>query len=120
MWALRAVFVTIIVLAVVTFAIYNVQLNQRIDVDLIWKMYPQVTAVEVVFWSFTCGIVLSLLVFISAYIKMAVNLRAVRKQVQALESEVTVLRNRPIEESAELLVKDKPLTQNGKTPSEDR
>ncbi|RKX28464.1 MAG: hypothetical protein DRP47_04300 [Candidatus Zixiibacteriota bacterium] len=120
MWALRAFFVTIIVLAIVTFAIYNVQLDQRIDVNLIWTTYSQVTAIEIVFWSFACGVVLSLLVFISAYIRNSVNLRAMRKQIKALESEVTVLRNRPIEESAELLLEDQALSQKNKTQREDQ
>ena len=103
MWALRAILVAIIVIAIVAFALYNVELKQRVDIDLIWKSFHQVALVEVIFWSFVSGLVLSLIIFISVYIRMALNLRTVKKQIHALESEVTVLRNRPIEESAELL-----------------
>ncbi|MFH2049687.1 MAG: lipopolysaccharide assembly protein LapA domain-containing protein [bacterium] len=102
MWALRAILVAIIVIAIVAFALFNVELEQRVDVKL-WKTFYQVSLVEVIFWSFVSGLVLSLIIFISVYIRMAVNLRTVKKQIRALESEVTVLRNRPIEESAELL-----------------
>lgn len=120
MWALRAVLVTIIVLAIVTFAIYNVQLDQRVDINLVWKTFSGVAAIEVVFWSFACGVVLSLLVFISVYIRMAVTLRTSRRQIKALESEVTVLRNRPIEESAEMLMQDQPTPPKTNTAWKDR
>ncbi len=103
MWALRAILVAIIVIAIVAFALYNVGLDQRVDVNLIWQSFNQVALIEVIFWSFVSGLVLSLLIFISVYIRMAVNLRTIKKQLRALESEVTVLRNRPIEESVELL-----------------
>ena len=120
MWALRAIFVTVIVLAIVTFAIYNVQLDQRVDVDLVWKTFSEVAVIEVVFWSFACGVVLSLLVFISAYIRMAVTLRGCRRQIRAFESEVTVLRNRPIEESAEMLLQDQSTPKKTNTVWKDR
>jgi len=103
MWALRAILVAIIVIAIVAFALYNVELEQRVDINLIWKSFHQVALVEVIFWSFVSGLVLSLIIFISVYIRMAVSLRNSKKQLRALESEVTVLRNRPIEESVELL-----------------
>ncbi len=103
MWALRAILVLLLVIAVVAVALYNVDPDQKVDVNLIWKEYHQVALVEVFLWSFAVGVIVSLLVFIFVYVRMAVAQRALRKQVRALETEVTVLRNRPIEESAELL-----------------
>jgi len=103
MWALRAILVLIVIIAVVTIALNNVKDYQKVDVDLVWKSYVGVALVEIFLWSFAIGVFVSLLVFISVYIRMAVNLRSLRKQVRALESEVTILRNRPIEESANLL-----------------
>jgi hypothetical protein len=43
------------------------------------------------------------LVFLLIYIRQSVQLHSVRRRVRALEGEVTILRNRPIEESADLL-----------------
>jgi len=108
MWAVRAVLVAIIVIAIVAFAVHNVGEYQRVDVNLIWKTFPNVALVEIVFWSFAVGVVVSLLAFISVYIRLSVNLRSVRRQMRALESELAVLRNRPIEESAKLLEESEP------------
>jgi uncharacterized membrane protein YciS (DUF1049 family) len=57
----------------------------------------------VVFWSFVSGLVVSLLMFITTYIKLSVQVHGARKRVRSLENEVAILRNRPIEESADLL-----------------
>jgi len=106
MWALRAILVLVVVIVVVAIALHNVGPDQKVDVNLIWKTYVGVALVEIFLWSFAIGVFVALLVFISVYIRLVVNLRSVRKQVRALESEVTVLRNRPIEESGELLKKN--------------
>jgi hypothetical protein len=45
----------------------------------------------------------SLVMFASTFIRLSVDVRGGRKRVQALEGEVAVLRNRPIEDSADLL-----------------
>jgi hypothetical protein len=57
----------------------------------------------VVFWSFVAGMILSLILFILIYVRQAVQIRGLQKVIRSLENEVTVLRNRPIEESADLL-----------------
>ena len=103
MWALRAILVAIIVIAIVAFALNNVGEAQKVDVNLVWKSFSRVALVEVVFWSFSGGVVTALFIFISIFVKQAVTLRSLRKRMKSLESEVAVLRNRPIEESAELL-----------------
>ncbi len=103
MWVLRAILIALLVVIVVAFALHNVGVGQEVSVNLIWVKYVDVPLITVVFWSFAAGVVVSLLVFISVYIKLSVQLRSARKQIRALEGEVTVLRNRPIEESADLL-----------------
>ena len=106
MWALRAIIVLVLVIVVVAIALHNVSPDQRVDVNLIWKTYAGVALVEIFLWSFALGVLVALLVFITVYIRLVVNVRSLRKKVRALESEVTVLRNRPIEESGELLKKN--------------
>jgi uncharacterized integral membrane protein len=103
MWALRAILIALVIVALVGFAMYNVGVGQTVRVNLIWVRYIDVPLITVVFWSFVTGVVVSLLIFVSSYIKLSVQLRSARRQVRALEGEVTVLRNRPIEESADLL-----------------
>ena len=105
MWAVRAILIAILIIIVVFFAYNNFGPDQTVDVHLkpFYDNYVDVPLVTIVFWSFVAGIALSLLLFVSTYIKLSVQFRAARKKVKALETEVTILRNRPIEESADLL-----------------
>ena len=105
MWAVRAILIAILIIIVVFFAYNNFGPDQTVDVHLkpFYDNYVDVPLVTIVFWSFVAGIVLSLLLFVSTYIKLSVQYRNARKKVKALETEVTILRNRPIEESADLL-----------------
>ncbi len=103
MWILRAIVMALVVVCVVAFALHNAGSGQAVAIDLIWDKYVDVPLITVVFWSFAAGVVVSLALFISVYIRLSVQLRAARKQARGLEGEVTILRNRPIEESADLL-----------------
>jgi uncharacterized integral membrane protein len=111
MWAVRAILIVALVLCVVAFAYYNGDSEQNVRVNLIWAKYVDVPLITVVFWSFVPGVLVSLFVFMSVFIKQSVQLRAARREIKALEGEVTALRNRPIEESADLVSgKSKPPT----------
>ncbi len=116
MWAVRAILIVALILCVVAFAYYNSDLQQNVRVNLIWVQYVDVPLITVVFWSFVPGVLVSLFLFMSVFIKQSVQLRATRRRIKALEGEVTALRNRPIEESADLVASgeskppaDKPL-----------
>jgi uncharacterized membrane protein YciS (DUF1049 family) len=105
MWVLRAVLIALLIIVIVAFAYNNFGPDQRVDVNLkpILANYVDVPLVTVVFWAFFSGVVLSLLLFITMYVKQAVDIHSFRKRIKALESEVSILRNRPIEESVDLL-----------------
>lgn len=105
MWALRAVVVAALIILVVAFAYTNTGPEQKVDVNLrpIYYDYENVPLVTVVFWAFLGGVVLALLLFITTYIKLSVQMHGAKKRIKALETEVAILRNRPIEESADLL-----------------
>jgi len=103
MWALRAILIAFVIIGVVAFAYHNSNPSQKINVDLIFAKYVDVPLVMVVFWSFVSGMLVSLVLFILVYLRQAVQIRGFQKLIRSLESEVTVLRNRPIEESADLL-----------------
>jgi uncharacterized membrane protein YciS (DUF1049 family) len=103
MWAVRAVLIALLIIVLVAFAYTNLQLDQKVSINVLTAKYVNVPLLTVVFWAFVGGILVSLILFISIYIRLSVQLRSANKRVFALESEVTVLRNRPIEESAELI-----------------
>ncbi len=105
MWAVRAVLIALVIVVIIAFGYNNFGPEQTVDVHLMpfYHDYANVPLVTVVFWAFVAGVMLSLLMFVSMYIKLSVQNRAGRKRIKALENEVSILRNRPIEESAELL-----------------
>ena len=105
MWIIRTVLVLVLLILVVGFAYNNMGPDQKVAVHLqpLFANYIDVPLVTVVFWAFVSGAILSMLLFVSIYVKLSVQAHAARKRIRALESEVTILRNRPIEESAELL-----------------
>ncbi|HUV30224.1 MAG TPA: hypothetical protein VMY05_03915 [Acidobacteriota bacterium] len=104
---MRAVIVVLVVVLIVCFlgfVVYNA--SERVNINkqpFAQGTFHNVALAEVVFWALAAGVVLSTLVFLLIYIRQSVQLHSSRKRVRALESEVTLLRNRPIEESAELL-----------------
>ena len=95
----------VLLLVLVAFAYNNTNIGQVVDVKLepLYYNYVDVPLVTVVFWAFVGGALLSFLLFVTVYIRQSVDLYGARKRIKALENEVTVLRNRPIEESADLL-----------------
>ncbi len=105
MWVFRSILILIIIVIIVGFAIYNSGPGQTVDVDLIWAKRYTVPVITVVFWSFILGSLVSLLLFISIYLKQSEQLRDANKSIKGLISEVTLLRNRPIEEAKDLLNK---------------
>ncbi|MFQ5452974.1 MAG: lipopolysaccharide assembly protein LapA domain-containing protein [Candidatus Zixiibacteriota bacterium] len=103
MWVIKAIMIALLVIGVVAFAYFNISPAQKVDVNLIYVKLVEVPLVTVVFWSFVAGLMVSLILFISVYIKLSVQLRFANKRINTLDGEVTALRNRPIEESAGLL-----------------
>jgi uncharacterized membrane protein YciS (DUF1049 family) len=105
MWIIRAILIAVMLILVIAFAYNNFGPEQKVDVYLrpVMPNYLDVPLVTVVFWSLVAGMVMSLLIFISIYIKQTVDMHAAKRRIKALEGEVAILRNRPIEESAELL-----------------
>ena len=105
MWVFRSILILIIIAVIVGFAVYNSGPNQTVDIDLIWAKRFNVPIITVVFWSFILGSLVSLLLFISVYLKQSGQWRDAQRAIKGLESEVSALRNRPIEETQDLLDK---------------
>jgi uncharacterized membrane protein YciS (DUF1049 family) len=88
---------------IIGFAFYNSGKDQTVDVDLIWMQRYDVPLITVVFWSFLLGVVISWLLFVTIYLKQYNQIRHTKRMVKGLQTEVTALRNRPIEESKDFL-----------------
>jgi len=109
MWVLRSILILIIISVIVGFALYNSGHDQQIDINLIWTQRYDVPVITVVFWAFMLGAMVSWLLFISVYLKQSNQIRESNKRIKGLQTEVTALRNRPIEESKDLLNKKQDL-----------
>ncbi len=104
---MRAIIVVLVIaLILCCFAFISHNNDERVNVNkqpFADGAYMNVALAEVVFWAFAAGSLLSLFIFIMIYIKQTVLYRSARRRIKALEAEVTILRNRPIEESADLI-----------------
>jgi uncharacterized membrane protein YciS (DUF1049 family) len=105
MWVLRSILILIIIAIIIGFALYNSGVDQTVDVHLIWTQRVDVPIITVVFWSFILGALISWLLFISIYLRLTNQLRTSGRNLKGLQNEVAALRNRPIEESKDLMDK---------------
>jgi uncharacterized integral membrane protein len=105
MWVFRAILILIIIAVIIGFAVYNSGPGQTVDIDLIWAQRYDVPVITVVFWAFILGSLVSLLLFISVYLKQSNQLNEANRAAKGLQAEVTALRNRPIEEAKEFIDK---------------
>ena len=105
MWVVRAILIVIIIVLMIAFAFSNNGQDQVVNVNLepLFQNRAAVPVLTVVFWGFVGGLLVSLLLFIGMYIKLSVENHSIGKKLRALEQEVAILRNRPIEESVDLL-----------------
>ncbi|MDD3731446.1 MAG: LapA family protein [candidate division Zixibacteria bacterium] len=103
MWAVWAVLILIIILGMVFFAFNNLTQVVNINLSPLFEDRENVPLLSVVFWSFVSGALLSIFLFITNFIKQSVHVRTARRKIKALENELVILRNRPLDESTELI-----------------
>ena len=105
MWIIRTILILLLLLMVVAFAFNNTGTDQKVAVHLqpLFPNYVDVPLITLVFWSFVAGALMCMVLFISIFVRSSIQSHAARKRIKALESEVAILRNRPIDESADLL-----------------
>lgn len=103
MWVFRSFLILVIIGIIIGFAQFNSGLDQKIDIDLIWTQRADVPLVTVVFWSFVLGALVSWVLFVSVYLKQSTQLNKANREIKGYRDEVTALRNRPIEETKNLL-----------------
>lgn len=97
-------FVFLIVVVVGWFVTKNfdVMINQRVTLDLIYAVYENVSLLVVIFWGFMSGVFFALLFSLAVYVRQLSQISAYRRTIRGLNAEVTGLRNRPIDESKDL------------------
>jgi uncharacterized membrane protein YciS (DUF1049 family) len=103
MWVFRSFLILVVIAIVIGFAYFNNGPDQTVNINLFWTQRVDVPVITVVFWSFILGALVSWLLFISIYLKQSNQLSRANKTIQGLQSEVTSLRNRPIEETKDFL-----------------
>ncbi|RKX23386.1 MAG: hypothetical protein DRP51_00440 [Candidatus Zixiibacteriota bacterium] len=105
MWVFRSFLILVIIGIIIGFALSNSGLEQNVDIDLIWAKRYNVPILTVVLWSFISGALVSWLLFVSVYLKQSTQLNKANREIKGYRDEVTALRNRPIEETKNLLEK---------------
>jgi uncharacterized integral membrane protein len=99
MWIVRALLVLILIIVLLGFSAYNAQ--EKVAVKILNTRYVNVPLVLVAYWVFVFGVLVSFILFATVYLKQVSEIRRFKRQAEALQNEVSALRNRPIEESTE-------------------
>ena len=95
MWAVRALLVIVLVVVIVGFSVLNSE--QRVTIQLYNTTYYNVPLIVVTYWSFVAGMLVTFILGLSYFWKLSIELREARRENKRLLSELTALRNRPIE-----------------------
>lgn len=95
MWAIRALLVIVLVVVIVGFSVLNSE--ERVTVQLYDTTYYNIPLVVVTYWSFVAGMLVTFVLGLSYFWKLSLDLRDARRDNKRLLSELTALRNRPIE-----------------------
>lgn len=95
MWVIRALLVMVLVVGIVGFSVLNSE--ERVTVQLHDTTYYNIPLIVVTYWSFVAGMLVTFVLGLSYFWKLSLDLRDARRDNKRLLSELTALRNRPIE-----------------------
>ena len=95
MWVIRALLVMVLIVVIVGFSVLNSE--ERVTVQLHDTTYYNIPLIVVTYWSFVAGMLVTFVLGLSYFWKLSLDLRDVRRDNKRLLSELTTLRNRPIE-----------------------
>lgn len=95
MWVIRALLVMVLVVGMVGFSVLNSE--ERVTVQLHDTTYYNIPLIVVTYWSFVAGMLVTFVLGLSYFWKLSLDLRDARRDNKRLLSELTALRNRPIE-----------------------
>jgi len=95
MWVIRALLVMVLIVVIVGFSVLDSE--ERVTVQLHDTTYYNIPLIVVTYWSFVAGMLVTFVLGLSYFWKLSLDLRDARRDNKRLLSELTTLRNRPIE-----------------------
>ena len=95
MWAVRAFLVIVLIVAIVGFSVLNSE--ERVTVALYNATYYNIPLIIVSYWTFVAGMLVTFVLGMSYFWKLSLDLRDARRDNKRLLTELTALRNRPLE-----------------------
>jgi len=96
MWLVRLLLFIIAIAVLVGFVMLNP--DQRVDVHFPWTSYYSVLLSYVVFGAVVVGMFIVFVYAIFYFMKIASEIREKNRQIRALETELSALRNRSLED----------------------
>ncbi|MEE9442954.1 MAG: LapA family protein [candidate division Zixibacteria bacterium] len=102
MWAFWTVLIVILIVILIGFAVFNAQ--EMVTVDLFFSKYINIPMIVVAYMAFTFGVLISFLLFVSIYFRQISDIRKFKRLADSLSSEISALRNRPIEEASDSFI----------------
>ena len=96
MWLVRLLLFIIALVILVGFVLLNPE--QRVDVTFPWGIYNNILMSYVVFGAVVIGMFIVFVYSIFYFMKIAGDIREKNRQIRALETELSALRNRSLED----------------------
>ncbi len=94
MWLVRSILIFAGIVAVLAFAIANV--DQKVTLHLLWRTYENIYLNLVLLCAFLFGAALCFAVMVFREFSLRVSLRRVQRENMRLDDELTALRNLPL------------------------
>ena len=94
MWLIRSVLIFAGIVAVLAFAIGNV--DQRVTVHLLWRTYENIYLNLVLLCAFLFGAAICFAVMLFREFSLRVTVRRMQRETMRLDDELTALRNLPL------------------------
>ena len=88
--------------ALIAFVLLNAHLDQRVAIDLYWRKFENARLLVALFFAFLSGCGFTLAFVAGGYFRKIAQLSAARRTIRGLQTEVAALRNRSLDEAADL------------------
>ena len=99
MWMLKWLGIAILLILLLGFSIQN--LDQTVDVDLLFWSFQDVPLISVIFVTFIVGMMVWFVIAMVNELKLRAELRQTHRQRDELRGELQAMRNMPFEEPEE-------------------
>lgn len=99
MWMLKWIGIAILLIILLGFSIQN--LDQTVDIDLLFWSFQDVPLIVVIFEAFIAGMLVWFIIALVNELKLRAELKQTNRQRDELRGELQAMRNMPLEESEE-------------------